>query len=62
MSMPVMVTLVVFIEAFLHYFQWRWALGGRELPRVPAYTLGVLGMLTPYAAWMIGRGWVVMQQ
>jgi hypothetical protein len=58
MSVPVMVALVVFIEAFLHYFPWRLVLGGRELPRVPAYTLGVLGMLVPYATWMIEHGLV----
>lgn len=58
MSVLVMAVLVIFIEAFLHYFPWRLVLGGRELPRVAAYTLGVMGLLGPYAAWLVGRGMV----
>jgi hypothetical protein len=53
-----MVLLVVFIEAFLHYFRWRLVLGGRELPRVAAYTVGVLGLMLPYSAWLMAQGMV----
>jgi len=43
-------------EGFLHYFPWRLALGGRELPRPAAYVLGVLGFALPYAMWLWERG------
>lgn len=56
MSVPALIALVIFIEAFLHYFPWRLLLGGRELPRIPAYTLGVLGLLVPFGVWMVERG------
>ena len=56
MSIAVMVALVVISEAFLHYFPWRKILKGRELPRVAAYMLGILGLMVPFTQWLIGLG------
>jgi hypothetical protein len=56
MSDIVLVIMVVFVEMFLHYFPWRLILRGRELPRLAAYTLGVLGLMGPFTAWLIERG------
>lgn len=56
MSKGVLVVLVVFIEMFLHYFPWRLILRGRELPRLVAYGLGVLGLMGPFTAWLLERG------
>jgi hypothetical protein len=56
MSVAAMIALVVITEAFLHYFPWRKILRGRELPRIAAYTLGVLGLMGPFTAWLIEAG------
>jgi len=48
-----LILVVIFIEAFLHYFRWREILSGRELPRPIAYILGVLGLIIPFSIW----GW-----
>lgn len=47
--------MVIAIEIGLHYFPWRLALG-RKLPRLAAYTLGLLGMMGPLSAWLMDRG------
>ena len=52
MSIEDLIMIVVLAEAFLHYFRWRLILGGRELPRVAAYMLGVLGLMLPYSRWL----------
>ena len=54
MSDELLVVLVVFIEMFLHYFPWRLVLR-RDLPRLVAYMLGVLGMMGPFTAWLINH-------
>lgn len=67
-SNDILVVVVVFIEMFLHYFPWRMVLHGRELPRLLAYGLGVLGLMGPFTAWLIDRSnqgiaimlWVVL--
>lgn len=41
--------LTAALLGFEHYFPWRKTLG-RDLPRVPAYVLGVLALLIPYSA------------
>lgn len=56
MNIAAMVALVVISEAFLHYFPWRKILKGRELPRVAAYVLGILGLMVPFTIWLIGLG------
>jgi hypothetical protein len=56
MNVYTMVALVVISEAFLHYFPWRKILKGRELPRVAAYALGVLGLIAPFIAWLTELG------
>jgi hypothetical protein len=53
MNIGAMIALVVFLEAFLHYFPWRKILKGRELPRVAAYVLGVLGLMIPFTVWLV---------
>ncbi len=50
-----LIFLVVFIEAFLHYFRWREILSGRELPRPLAYILGVMGLMIPFSGWLWQR-------
>jgi uncharacterized membrane protein len=52
MNIGAMIALVVISEAFLHYFPWRKFLKGRELPRVAAYVLGILGLAIPFTAWL----------
>lgn len=55
MSNVVLVILVVLAEMFLHYFPWRLVLRGKELPRLIAYGLGVLGLMGPFTAWLLER-------
>ncbi len=67
MNNNVLVVVVVFIEMFEHYFPWR-SIFGKELPRLLAYVLGVLGLMVPFTAWLLERGnreiaiilWVVL--
>ena len=56
MSLWILIVLVMLAEAFLHYFPWRMLLKGRELPRLAAYTLGLLGMMVPLTAWLWQTG------
>ncbi len=56
MSAWAVVVIAALAEGFLHYFPWRLALGGRQLPRPAAYVLGVLGFAAPYAVWLWERG------
>jgi hypothetical protein len=58
MSLIDLVVIVALAEAFLHYFRWRMILGGRELPRVVAYMLGVLGLMLPYSQWLWMHGMI----
>jgi hypothetical protein len=44
--------MVMLSEAFLHYFPYKLLLRGKELPRVVAYILGVLGLMGPFTAWL----------
>jgi len=62
MNITALIVLVVFIEAFLHYFPWRLILAGKELPRVLAYMLGVLGLMVPFSAWLFENGeWIIVR-
>jgi hypothetical protein len=56
MSKGAMIALVVTLEAFLHYFPWRKFLKGRDLPRIAAYVLGVLGLMVPFTIWLLELG------
>ena len=56
MNLWVLVALVMTTELGLHYFPWRILLRGRELPRLAAYTLGSLGMMVPFTAWLWQTG------
>lgn len=56
MSIAVMLVLVGFIEAFLHYVSKREVLG-RDLPKPVAYVLGTLGMMGPFTWWLIEHGY-----
>jgi len=60
MNIVMLIALVVFIEALLHYFPWRLILSGKKLPRVAAYMLGVLGMMVPFTAWLIENGELII--
>lgn len=52
MNIWVLVCLVMAIEIALHYFPWRVLLRGHKLPRLAAYTLGLLGIMVPFSAWL----------
>jgi len=56
MSVYALVVIAFTIEAFLHYFPWRLVFK-KELPRIIAYTLGVLGILLPFSAWLYEQGY-----
>jgi hypothetical protein len=49
-----LIVIVALVELGLHYFPWRMLIG-RELPRLAAYTLGLLGMMGPFSVWLIDR-------
>lgn len=52
MELWMLIALVMTTELGLHYFPWKLLLKGRELPRVAAYTLGLLGLMLPFTAWL----------
>ena len=56
MNLGVLIALVMISELGLHYFPWRMLLRGKELPRLAAYTLGSLGMMVPFSAWLWQSG------
>jgi hypothetical protein len=62
MNTGALVALTVFIEAFLHYFPWRKILRGRDLPRLAAYVLGVLGFMVPITVWLLEQHEFVILQ
>lgn len=62
MNIDELIMIVVLAEAFMHYFKWRLVLGGRELPRVAAYALGVLGLMLPYSRWLWVQGMIQAQE
>lgn len=51
-NVAVLIVIVMLSEASLHYFPWKMLLRGRELPRVAAYILGILGLMCPFTAWL----------
>ena len=55
--MPIwaLIIFVMLSEALLHYFPWKLLLKGRNLPRLAAYTLGLLGMMVPFSVWLWQR-------
>ena len=55
MRLWALIVIVSLSEALLHYFPWRKLLRGKELPRLAAYTLGLLGMMIPLSAWLWER-------
>lgn len=55
MSLRDLIVIVAAVEFGLHYFPWRMLLG-KELPRLAAYTLGMLGMMVPLSVWLMDRG------
>lgn len=57
MSVAVMIAWVVAVQLALHYFRWREALQGHELPRPVAYVLGVSGMMVPFTVWLLEQGY-----
>ena len=56
MNQWLLIILVMLIEALLHYFPWKLLLRGRMLPRLAAYTLGMLGLMVPFSAWLWQHG------
>lgn len=56
MNVWIVIVMVMLAEFGLHYFPWRLALRGRDLPKVVAYTLGTLAIMGPLTAWLWARG------
>jgi hypothetical protein len=56
-----LIAIVALVELGLHYFPWRMLIG-KDLPRLAAYTLGLLGMMGPFSAWLIDRNEVEILQ
>jgi 4-hydroxybenzoate polyprenyltransferase len=56
MDLWTLLMLVILTEALLHYFPWRMLLRGKKLHRLAAYTLGLLGMMVPFTAWLWQTG------
>lgn len=47
-----LIVIVALTQLGMHYFPWRMLIG-KELPRLAAYTLGLLGMMVPFSVWLI---------
>jgi hypothetical protein len=64
MSIRDLIIIIVAMESFLHYFPWRMLpmLRGRELPRLAAYVLGLLGMMVPFTVWLMDHGEIEIVQ
>lgn len=56
-----LIIIVAAIQFGLHYFPWR-LLIRRKLPRLAAYTLGLLGIMGPFTVWLMDRGEVEIVQ
>ncbi len=54
MELRELVVIVVLVELGLHYFPWRMLIR-RKLPRLAAYTLGLLGIMVPFSLWLMDR-------
>jgi hypothetical protein len=55
MKLLILIVSVMGTEALMHYIPWRKILRGRELPRLAAYTFGLLGMMVPFTVWLWDR-------
>jgi hypothetical protein len=62
MKLWMVITMVLMAEFGMHYFPWRILLRGRELPRLVAYVLGLLGMMGPFTAWLWDRDEIAIMQ
>ena len=56
MNFWTLIVIVCLAEGFLHYIPFKMYLRGHELPRVAAYTCGMLAILIPFTAWLQGQG------
>ena len=56
MELWTLIALVMLAEGLLHYLPWKKLLKGKELPRLAAYVLGVLGLVIPFSAWLWYQG------
>lgn len=61
MSLRDLIIYVVILEGLLHYIPWRKWLG-KDLPRLIAYVLGVLGMMVPLSLWLMDHGEIEIMQ
>ena len=55
MNLWILIVMVMMAEGLLHYFPWKMLLRGRKVPRLAAYTLGLLGMMGPLTVWLWDR-------
>ncbi len=62
MELWMLIALVMLAELALHYFPWKLLLKGKELPRVAAYALGMLGLMVPFSTWLWKRNAVEVIQ
>ena len=54
MNIRDLIVIVMAVEFGLHYAPWRMLIG-KELPRLAAYVLGLLGMMVPFSLWLMDR-------
>lgn len=54
MELRELIVIVGLAQLGLHYFPWRMLIG-RKLPRLAAYTLGLLGIMVPFSLWLMDR-------
>lgn len=47
-----LVIITMAVELGLHYFPWRMVFKGKELHRVAAYVMGLLGLMVPFSVWL----------
>lgn len=61
MSVRDLIVIVVLVELGMHYFPWRMLIG-RKLPRLAAYTFGLLGIMVPFSMWLMDRDEIKIMQ
>lgn len=61
MDLRELIVIVALVEFGLHYFPWRMLIR-RKLPRLAAYTLGLLGIMVPFSLWLMDRNEIEILQ
>lgn len=61
MKLRELIVIVALVELGMHYFPWRMLIR-RKLPRLAAYTLGLLGIMVPFSLWLMDRNEIEILQ